>query len=202
MAQYDIMGIPKTPIEIIDYMGFKSYSILFWLVVIITIFRAKYNLLLVYIIFYYICRFIVRLLKPIIREPRPTTGLENSRPGSLPFIKFPSYMKEDLSDDIEKWGMPSGHAACTIYSLAFIWWAGDIGLTKDTQTAVFAFACFVALAMYYQRWWYEKHTAAQLFIGTLLGVFLGYWSVWFYKVVVRGKKIGRKEDLRFIDIED
>lgn len=193
----------KIPIiELIDYIGLKSYSILFWLIVLITIFRAKYNLLIVYIIFYYICLSIVKILKPWIREPRPAAGLENSRPGSLPFLKFPSYLREDLSGDVERWGMPSGHAATTIYSLAFIWWIGDIGLTKDTETAILGFAVFVVAAMLYQRWWYEKHTVAQLFVGSLIGVFMGYWTVWFYKVVVRGKKIGRKDDLRFLYVDD
>lgn len=178
--------------EIIDYLGFKSYKILFWLCVLILAFHAKYNLLFVYVLFYYLCVGVVKILKPLLRSPRPPAAAENSRPGSLPFLKFPAYLREDLSGPVEKWGMPSGHASSTLYSILFMWWAGGslTGLKRDAEFAFFVFAYFVAAAMFYQRWWYEKHTIGQLFFGAVLGASFGYFAVWAFKRLQDGGGTG------------
>lgn len=155
---------------------------MFYAAVAVLLVGAKYNLLAIYVFFYYITYFIIKTLKPALREPRPP-AFQELPPGA------PTFMREDLSGPIEKYGMPSGHAAATIYTLVFAW-AANRG-SRGRAAAAFKEWFFwvgglIAAATYYQRFSYNRHTAAQLFAGTVIGASVACLAVQVYKIVFQG----------------
>jgi len=165
------------PIYVVDYAGLYSYKIMFFAAVAVLLVAAKYNLLATYVFFYYITYFIIKTLKPTLREPRPPAFQD------LP-AGAPKFMREDLSGPIEKYGMPSGHAASTVYTLAFA--AATLLKERGRGAATFKpwffwMGGFIAAAAYYQRYTYNRHTAGQLFAGTVVGGTIGYIAIQFYQ---------------------
>jgi len=89
-------------------------------------------------------------LKAIFREPRPQHP-----------VKFID------SDDLvgsNSYGMPSGHAQITFFSLTFLL------LTKSPILWIYIMTC-IAVITVYQRWKYKRHTVKQLIVGAGIGIF-------------------------------
>ena len=150
--------IKKTP----HYIGYFSYYIVFYIGVILLVYpKLRFNLLSYYVIFYLISSLLVKIIKPIIRQPRPTN------PNN-------SIISETL-DNEERYGMPSGHANATFYCISFLYWAGFL-----TPELLWLFA-FIACFMYYQRWINKRHTAQQLIAGSCFGALFGWIAVYLSK---------------------
>jgi membrane-associated phospholipid phosphatase len=142
----------------LDYIGLYSYIILFWFSIFLFLVpKMKIRYLSFYLVFCYINYFLVTLIKNTIREPRPKLA--------------PFFIDEHLTGD-HLYGMPSAHAASVFYTISFLYFAGVLTYKR------LWFCAFVAAAMYYQRWFYKRHTAAQLIAGTVLGAGTGYLAVY------------------------
>ena len=73
------------------------------------------------------------------------------------------YIYEDNLQGIPtSYGMPSGHAQSSCFSLTFLF------LTTQTLWVLFGL-CIVVLTLY-QRYKHNRHTLTQLFVGSLIGI--------------------------------
>ena len=108
-----------------------------------------------YLVFYLMNSFINKLFKTIIREPRPTGGKS--------LISIEKY------DGIEEYGMPSGHAQSSMFSLTYLY------LVKQSPSWLLI-ELFIAILTLYQRWNYRRHTIQQLFVGSVVGIVFAYIS--------------------------
>jgi len=157
------------PIKIIDTIGFTSPYLLFLIASIILFSNERYITLIFYIIGIAATEKLVRLIKSIIREPRPG-----------PQIPF---MNEKMSGE-HIYGFPSGHAAEVMYTLSFMWFSKTLRIATQ---AFFYFGAFSALCMIYQRWAYKRHTFFQLFFGALFGIIMGWIVSWLSKQRLENK---------------
>jgi membrane-associated phospholipid phosphatase len=95
------------------------------------------------------------LLKKYIHSPRPLD--------STPFLAAEHYHKHIN-------GMPSGHAQQTAFSLLFAYL-----LTGKHLYASWSLFLITIL----QRYVFKNHTLAQLTVGSMLGVVIGYGTIYF-----------------------
>ncbi len=144
---------------ILDKIGFFGPQILFFLNVYKLFYRKVF--LFAYIIFFFVNSLSNKVLKECIREPRPKNQI----------------LMEEYQDfsTIEKYGMPSGHAQSSCFSLTFLF------LTTQTLWVLFGL-CIVVLTLY-QRYKHNRHTLTQLFVGSLIGIFFSccvFYSTKYY----------------------
>ena len=146
--------------KIIDYIGFFGPHILF-ITSLFVLWKQfiQYNdtFLYGYIFFLFISKFINKLLKIIIKEPRPDGG-KNIIDNEDRFYK-----------GIEQYGMPSGHVQSCFFSLTYLY------LVKKSPLLLMI-ELFITSLTFYQRWKYKRHTLLQLSIGSIIGLILGYIS--------------------------
>jgi membrane-associated phospholipid phosphatase len=108
--------------------------------------QENVRLLLIYVIGYLANELLNRVLKPIIRDPRP-----------VPF------------SPTDKFGMPSGHAQLSAFSLVFM----SLVLQEKRYAWILLFLCLTLVSMA-QRVIIKAHTLEQVIVGALLGGVLGY----------------------------
>lgn len=142
--------------KIVDTIGFFGPHILLCIGIILLWKQSKY--FYGYLLFYMINTFINKLLKMVIREPRPKDG------------KNIMGFEKNVYEGIEEYGMPSGHAQSCFYSMSYLY------LVKENPIWLIV-NLFIASLTIYQRWSYNRHTAQQLIFGSLVGVVLGWASV-------------------------
>ncbi len=139
----------------IDHIGFNGPILLFGLSAILL--RNKRRTLFIYIVGSIMNVLINYFLKMTIKEPRPIEDnieLEWINPGNK-------------REDVDKYGMPSGHAQIVWFSTAFIFF-----VLKDF-TWLFVFM-LISLNTVFQRFHYNNHTLKQLLIGSIIGMLFGY----------------------------
>jgi len=103
------------------------------------------------------------ILKDYINDPRPTD--------SAAFLA-----NEHIK--IHQNGMPSGHAQLTAFSLMYSYLLS--GQRFYESLALFSLTIL-------QRFVYKNHTAAQLFVGSLLGIGIAYLTVYVLKEIKQNK---------------
>jgi heme O synthase-like polyprenyltransferase len=135
--------------DFIDVIGWLGPFIIMAMTVYY-LWKQKY--LYGYFIFYIFATFINTILKNIFKQARPTNGK--------------SIMNEDYSG-VQQYGMPSYHAQLSFFSIAFLY------LVKKS-TSLLIIETFIAFVTIYQRWFYRRHTIEQLFVGSVVGIILGY----------------------------
>lgn len=140
---------------IFDYIGFYGPMILI-LVSIFSLWKRKYYVYS-YLFFYMINIFLNKILKKLVREPRPNNSIDFR---DIIFDYFDKYKEE------EQFGMPSGHAQMIFYSISFLY------LVTKSPILLFI-SLFIGVLTLYQRWKYRNHTIYQLFIGSLIGLIFG-----------------------------
>lgn len=135
----------------IDFIGYYGPVILFAITFYYFINRTPY---LIAIVFGSIINTLInKLIKTIIREPRPSN--------QIPFID------EDQLIGTEKYGFPSGHAQSSFFSLAFITFANGPPFTIYFMT-------ILSIITLYQRYIYRRHTIKQLIAGSIIGIIFAY----------------------------
>jgi|TARA_Y100000361_G_scaffold118134_1_gene109434 membrane-associated phospholipid phosphatase len=139
-------------IKILDLVGFLGP----FLLLLIAIWQLwNHNLYWsVYLVIFVISSFINKLLKMIIKEPRPSNG--------------ESIINEDYSGH-EEYGMPSAHAQSVFLTLTFLY------LVKDSPVYLIG-ELFIACLTLFQRYKYNRHTIEQLGIGAFVGICIAYIS--------------------------
>lgn len=125
------------------------------------ILRLKNNYLSIYCIGYVINIILNILLKFIIKEPRP---LQDK-------MLYNIFNELDKHVPFNSYGMPSGHAQLTAYTLTYLYL-----VTKSMS--VLCFTLFLISITIFQRVLSKKHSIKQVLVGTIIGIGLGYF---FYK---------------------
>jgi len=123
------------------FMGFLSIGLLMGL-------SQEKHLLLFYVIGYLANELLNRVLKPILKDPRPVP----------------------LSPT-DKYGMPSGHAQLAAFSLVFM---TLVLQEKHYGWSIFLLLSLLTLATMTQRVITKAHSLEQVIVGGLLGGVLGY----------------------------
>jgi|688.fasta_scaffold279342_2 membrane-associated phospholipid phosphatase len=143
MSQYNIM-------QLIDNIGFLGPLIQMVINIAYIWNRNKY--LITYLAFFLLNSQLNNGLKYLIKEPRPPNQI---------------YLNEyDISEKTlaqHKYGMPSGHAQSTGYSVAFLYL-----VTKSPPLLMVSM--FIGAITVYQRYKYHRHTIEQLVAGLVTGV--------------------------------
>ena len=131
--------------ETLDLIGFFAPKIL-GLISVIQLWNRS-TFLIGYILFWVGNNYLNQILKTIIKQPRPSGGRT---------IINEKYYGADI------YGMPSSHAQSVFFSMIYLY------LVKNSSGFLLLEMFISALALY-QRWSYRKHTAEQLFAGSVIG---------------------------------
>jgi membrane-associated phospholipid phosphatase len=144
IAKSAVLLDPTANKNVFDYIGFYGPDAVLVMVGILLLGHIKF--LAAYVLFYFVNRFVNRILKDTIKQPRPT--------GSRPIIGE-SYGKHS-------YGMPSYHAQKISFAIVFLY------LVQANMYWVIAGLAVAALTIY-QRWKYRAHSLPQLATGVALG---------------------------------
>jgi len=139
---------------LIDAIGFYGPNLLIIATIFFTWKQVPY--LIAFIIGSFLNKKINEGLKGWIKEPRP------KRDESLVFKYENLYYRGP-----HKWGMPSGHAQTIFYCISYLYFVTE-------SSKILAFSALLGINTLYQRYKSHVHTAKQLAIGSLLGVFFAY----------------------------
>jgi membrane-associated phospholipid phosphatase len=149
--------------EIIDKIGFLGPIILFFITTYNLLNQKKY--LFSYFIFFIANTLVNKILKNIIKEKRPENGIK--------------IMNENYAG-LEKYGMPSGHAQSSFFSISFLCFVKGFSITT-------IFELFIAGLTLFQRWKYKNHTLEQLLVGSIFGMVFAYISFNITKLYLSSK---------------
>jgi len=111
--------------------------------------------LLIYFIGLIVNQVFNRLLKPLLKSPRPSDPIK--------FLASEHFMKNSNA-----YGMPSGHSQSVFFSLTYLYFV--IGKFYPWL----CFASLIGFATICERYIYHNHTLMQLFVGALVGTVIGY----------------------------
>jgi len=167
----DIDSITK----LLDVIGYLTPNILF--IISCYLLWSKPFLLVYYFVGFFLNVILNVILKVTFKQPRPS---EDIRLFNIA-INNGKRMKYDV------YGMPSGHAQTSFYSLVFIYL-----VFKNIPLTIFYI--IISLLSLNQRVKYKNHTLLQVLIGTLVGSFFGFAIYMLTKKNVGGKWIAKKED--------
>ena len=144
-------------ISAFDYIGY--YGPIFIFLSNLFFLRDKKYYMIMYVVFFILTIGLNKSLKYLIKDPRPFQDGKHVRNSSVDSIY--SY------NGSEKYGMPSGHAQMSFFSIVYLFlMIGNI--------PVFMTGFFITLIILYQRWLYRRHSIAQIMVGSLLGIGSGY----------------------------
>jgi membrane-associated phospholipid phosphatase len=140
--------------NLVDGIGFYGPKLL----VMIDVFFLSDQLLYLfaYLIFRVVNSIVNKYLKLFFREHRPKNQ-----------IHYTIFDKPSFRGETSHYGMPSGHAQHSFYSISFLY------LATNSKFALFL-SIFIAACSGYQRWKYNKHSLTQLLVGTMIGIIMGY----------------------------
>lgn len=143
--------------KILDYIGVFAPIILFMSTIFLL--HNKINYFKIYIMGLILNMILNTILKNIIKEPRPS---KSSRA-----LEIAVANKKMV--DLDKFGMPSGHAQTCGFELAFI----TLVLNNSFITGLYLVITFLSL---FQRYKDSNHTIPQLIVGLIVGIGFGYIS--------------------------
>ena len=155
--------------NIVDYVGFFGPHILFITSLFILwkqFIQYTDYYLYGYVFFLFVNKFINKLVKLLIKEPRPKGG-KNIIDNEDRFYK-----------GIEQYGMPSGHVQSCFFSLTYLY------LVKKSPLLLMI-ELFITSLTFYQRWNYKRHTILQLCVGSIIGILFGYISFTIVKMYLK-----------------
>lgn len=160
----------ETGLLLLDYIGFFGPLILFCISVWKLSVRIPF--LYGYLGLFLASTLINKALKMLFKEPRPE--------GSKTIIGEP-YQGAD------EYGMPSGHAQSVCFSATYLYL-----VTKNVLWLALEL-CVLALTMI-QRWKYKNHSAMQLAVGGLVGVFWGYYGYQWMNIWTKESMLIQKKE--------
>jgi len=149
-----IYMIPYIPI--IDDIGFFGPMVLFTVAIVMLWGRVKY--LNVYLVFVLINSFLNRVLKNIIKAPRPGKPDENN-----------IYKTFEKTNGTETYGMPSGHAQSVSFTTLYMYL-----VTKSKKLLMGG--SFISVLSLIQRYRFKRHSIEQLLVGAIIGCSVAYIS--------------------------
>ena len=156
-----------TLLSFIDALGYYGPYLAFFLSIFL-LYKTK-TYLIIYLIGFVINMIINYVLKGIIKEARPAA----KSPISNPLLSNNPYSGSHI------YGMPSGHAQGILYSTAYI-----IGALHNFKiSALFLLLSFNTII---QRVRYKNHTIAQVIVGSIVGIIVGYGFYTYAKKILEG----------------
>jgi len=167
----DIDSITK----LLDIIGYLTPNILF--ILSCYLLWSKPFLLVYYFVGFFINVILNIILKVVLKQPRPS---EDIRLFNIA-INNGKRMKYDI------YGMPSGHAQTSFYSLIFIYL-----VFKNNYLSLFYF--ILSLLTLYQRVKYKNHTLNQVIVGSIVGLIVGYFIFYLSSKKITGKLRSKKDD--------
>jgi membrane-associated phospholipid phosphatase len=162
-------------IKLVDVIGYLTPKILFILSCFLL--WSKPFLLIYYFVGFFINMLLNVVLKITFKQPRPS---EDIRLFNIA-INNGKRMKYDV------YGMPSGHAQTSFYSLMFIYL-----VFKNNYLTLFYF--ILSLLTLYQRVKYKNHTFNQVIVGSIVGSIVGYFIFYISTKKISGKLKSKKDD--------
>ena len=127
------------------------------------------------------------LLKGIFQLPRPNENMK----------KFEAAVRLNKYMELNRFGMPSGHAQTMIYSLVFVSFAllSTKNKVKGINTSQNWIALMVLLSIITlaQRVHFLWHSFAQIFVGSIIGALIGYGFFYYAQIRIRGS-LKQKEE--------
>jgi membrane-associated phospholipid phosphatase len=169
----------------LDRLGYYTPYILFFLSLIVI---KKRNIFFYYYVGGFLLNYLLNItLKGFLKQPRP-----DSHVALLNIMK-----QEGRYVDPQMYGMPSGHAQESFFSLFYVFWLlkNKENKTKQQWLGVFGLLCLITV---FQRVMTKKHSVMQIMVGSIIGGMVG---TLFYKMgefQVKGedkdKDRGSKED--------
>jgi len=139
-------------IKTIDTIGYYGPEILFFSTIFILWNQLPY--VIAFVPAFYLNLKFNEVLKHTIREPRP-------KQTNLRF----EYEPDPTGTHV--WGMPSGHAQLTFFSISYLFF-----VTKSMQ--VLAFSALLGFNTLFQRYKSNMHTGKQLGVGAVIGTLAAY----------------------------
>ena len=139
----------------LNALGANGPIVLLFLNILVLSSSYTHEYAVIYVFFILVDIFVNELLKGIIKQPRPLGYKTNNE----------VYYNLDYGG-VHKYGMPSGHAQSSAFSLTYI------GLVTKSPLIIIAELCIGSIVLY-QRWVTQKHTILQLVAGTLVGSLIG-----------------------------
>lgn len=159
----------------LDYIGLYAPLILFLLSIFLL--RNMTQYLSFFVSGFILNNILNAFLKWSIKEPRPNDEQRAIEIGIVNGARI----------GFDKFGMPSGHAQNCGYCLTFI----TLALNRPTVTALYAVISVASLA---QRYLYRNHTALQLLVGLLVGISVGYFTIWLTHRRLMGDLEAKRDD--------
>ena len=167
----DIDSITK----LLDVIGYLTPNVLF--IISCYLLWSKPFLLVYYFVGFFLNVILNVILKVTFKQPRPS---EDIRLFNIA-INNGKRMKYDV------YGMPSGHAQTSFYSLVFIYL-----VFKNNYLTLFYF--ILSLLTLYQRVKYKNHTLNQVIVGSIVGSMVGYLIFYLSTKKITGKLKLKKDD--------
>jgi len=145
---------------IYNYVGFFGPYILTLFSMFFMFQNPNYNMWL-FLIFNLINIVLNFILKNVLKDPRPN----NEK-------KFMNIQRLN----IDKYGMPSGHAQVAWYNVGII-------MLNTIPISIKLISLVIACLTMYQRYNFNNHSVIQLFVGTVIGLLFAYISDYFIKYI-------------------
>lgn len=164
-----------TPLSFIDALGYYGPYLAF-LISIFLLYKTK-TYLFIYLVGFATNMIINYVLKGIIKEARPATKSPISNP----------LLSNSPHSGIHIYGMPSGHAEGIFYSTAYI-----IGALHNFKIS--AFFLLLSFNTIIQRVRYKNHTIAQVIVGSIVGIIVGYGFYTYAKKTLEGSLREKRAD--------
>ena len=161
--------------KLLDVIGYFAPNILF--ILSCYLLWSKPFLLIYYFIGFFINILLNIILKVIFKQPRPSEDIKLFNIA----INNGKRMKYDV------YGMPSGHAQTSFYSVIFIYL-----VFKNNYLSLFYL--ILSLLTLYQRVKYKNHTFSQVVVGSIVGLLVGYIIFYLSTKKITGKLRSKKDD--------
>lgn len=162
-------------IKLIDLIGYLAPNILF--ILSCYLLWNKQFLLTYYFIGFFINMLLNIVLKSILKQPRPSEDIK----------LFNTALNNGKRMNFDVYGMPSGHAQTSFYSVVFIYL-----VFKNNYLTLFYF--ILSTLTLYQRVKYKNHTFNQVIVGSVVGSFFAYFIYHISNKAKIGKLNLKKDD--------
>jgi len=161
--------------HIIDALGYYGPYLAF-LLSIFLLYTSK-TFLIIYLIGFIINMLVNYVLKGIIMEARPAA----KSPIQNPLLSNKPHKGSHI------YGMPSGHAEGIFYSTAYI-------IAALHNFKISALFLLLSLNTITQRVRYKNHTVAQVIVGSIVGIIVGYGFYTYANKMLEGTLREKRDD--------
>lgn len=168
--------------DILNEFG-QNYGILFLIILSWYVLWDHHNLFFYYNVGILVCSILNTILKGIIQQPRPMFDGKK-----IELVKSHArryFFQNGIPYDI--FGMPSGHAQLALFSTMFVY----LSLKKTNLLYLYT---ILSILICYQRVKGDYHTLAQIIVGCIVGISLGYLMYQLAREKIKGRIREKPDD--------